>query len=135
MTTTTDKLAEALRMTIAREGDYLAMADEALAAYDAERATPAAHTPEPWRVDAHNPGDVNGPKGTDVALTLYAGMAPIEITGRETSLAAIERDEAEANARRIVACVNACAGTSTAALESGNYGIIRTRHEGPFPRC
>lgn len=37
MSTLTDRLAEALRLTLARAGDYLAYSDEVLAEYDAQR--------------------------------------------------------------------------------------------------
>lgn len=56
------------------------------------------HTPEPWHVGvrtAHSKRDIYGPQGSIVALA----------DGVFTSL-----PEAQANARRIVACVNACAG-------------------------
>lgn len=60
------------------------------------------HTKEPWRTDADCgfPGDV---------------MADKEIVARTTIT---EHSNAEANARRIVACVNACSEISTATLET-----------------
>lgn len=62
------------------------------------------YTPEPWRTDAECgfPQDIHDSKGN---LFLRCGSGfDNEIYG-------------EANARRIVACVNACAGFSTETLE------------------
>ena len=62
------------------------------------------HTPEPWRTDAECgfPQDIHDSKGN---LFLRCGSDfDNEIYG-------------EANARRIVACVNACSGISTDNLE------------------
>lgn len=69
------------------------------------------HTPEPWRVELKNvpiadTGDYDG------VVQIFAGDAKqpiIEIWD--------ESDEAEENARRIVACVNSCAGIPTDLLE------------------
>lgn len=74
------------------------------------------HTPEPWRADIHKGGEYIGQiEGRDsnhphdpqyirtIAVVLkYAGQA-----------------EGEANLERIVACVNACKGRPTKALEEG----------------
>lgn len=58
------------------------------------------HTPEPW----------NG-KRIDIAVHYFESInAEIALTGKS--------DEAMANARRIVACVNFCAGVSTENLEN-----------------
>ena len=65
------------------------------------------HTPEPWRTDAECgfPQDIHDSKGN---LFLRCGSDfDNEIYG-------------EANARRIVACVNACAGISQQYLEELN---------------
>lgn len=62
------------------------------------------HTPEPWISEGSFIGIPNG-KGT-----FY--MVP---------LSGINQDSREANARRIVACVNACAGIDTGHLEQ--YGL------------
>lgn len=61
------------------------------------------YLPEPWRTDdaAGFPGDV---------------MAGTEMVAR-TVICGIGHGIAHANARRIVACVNACAGVSTENLE------------------
>lgn len=59
-----------------------------------------AHTPEPWAIDDDDPVIVVSPQGRFmVAMTL-----PDSDVGRDGT----ERDYA--NARRIVACVNGCAG-------------------------
>lgn len=73
------------------------------------------HTPEPWRTDAECgfPQDIHDSKGN---LFLRCGSDfDNEIYG-------------EANARRITACVNACAGISTENLED-NVPIIAWRTE------
>lgn len=64
-------------------------------------------TPEPWKV---------GP------YPEFSHNKVVCITNTETyvfSDTAIGEDEDQANAERIVACVNACAGISTEALEQG----------------
>lgn len=65
------------------------------------------HTPEPWRTDAKSgfPQDVHDATGNLVAACSEANFG-------------------EANARRIVACVNACAGISIESLEAGGIGSI-----------
>ena len=66
------------------------------------------HTPEPWRV---------GRPGTVVSDTPVPGMGgsdAVEYYGGHL----IGKSITEANARRIVACVNACKGLDTAHLES-----------------
>ena len=70
------------------------------------------HTKEPWRTDAPSgfPGDV---------------MAGKEMIARTTIT---EQSNAKANARRIVACVNACAGISTEVLEQGIDAVFGLAH-------
>lgn len=65
------------------------------------------HTPEPWKIGAPPP---NGEQtiGTEQGL-----MVAVATTGAGVS--------SEANARRIVACVNACAGIPLHELEQANY--------------
>jgi hypothetical protein len=58
------------------------------------------HDPEPWRLEDDIPG--HGPN--------ESAVWPARVRGFPTTTA---------NARRIVACVNACAGIPTEALESG----------------
>jgi hypothetical protein len=68
----------------------------------------AAHTPEPWHISGHSCRDYEGAEiGTGnktVAVVLTADA--VEATQEE-----------RANARRIVAAVNACEGIRTEALE------------------
>lgn len=69
------------------------------------------HTPEPWRIGTPPP---NGEQtiGNEKGL-----MVAVATTGHGVS--------AEANARRIVACVNACAGIPTDDLEmSPRHGLL-----------
>jgi hypothetical protein len=72
----------------------------------AEQAT-ETHTPEPWEV---RDGMVIKAVGDDGAYVAAAVRAP----------AGHSKEQADANARRIVACVNACAGIPTEDLE-GDY--------------
>jgi len=69
------------------------------------------HTPEPWSKNAISPTVYDG-----------NGIAILRCEGR-TLIA-----ENEANARRIAACVNACAGVSTEKLE-GEASNLREWHE------
>lgn len=75
---------------------------------DSQQAT--AHTPEPWQITGQSCRDYEGAEiGTGnktVAVILTADA--VEVT-----------EEERANARRIVAAVNACKGISTEALEQG----------------
>lgn len=78
------------------------------------------HTPEPWRVDS---GKDYYTKGLHICgdadnETNGAGIAGIW-DGRDELPESVQ----EANARRIVACVNACAGIPTVALEKLPYGV------------
>ena len=76
------------------------------------------HTPEPWKVF----------KSADGTKLLGVGSAEtaMGITDYKGGIWANE-DEGIANARRIVACVNACAGIGTDILEKvdDNGGILR----------
>ena len=69
------------------------------------------HTPEPWQVSgirikiAGRPFLRVGPDGEDVALVCYSDVKPGEHAA------------SHADAARIVACVNACAGIPTERLE------------------
>lgn len=68
------------------------------------------HTQEPWRVELvnHALGDTGD----------YEGFVEIRAGDAKRPMIEIwdDSDEAEANARRIVACVNACAGIDTELL-------------------
>jgi hypothetical protein len=61
-----------------------------------------SHTKEPWRIDPRAAMRIVASKDTTVASSACSGLA---------------KDEWEDNARRIVACVNACAGIDTVQLE------------------
>ena len=80
------------------------------------------HTAEPWRVEDE----------TDVVAIVDQWPSVIADC---LNHAAIERRDAAANARRIAACVNACAGISDEALDSwmnppeGGFG----HPHGPWP--
>lgn len=74
------------------------------------------HTPEPWRVECDEYDDGNGGCQARAWPTVWAGGT--ELIGTEGFYSELGREADIANARRIVACVNACAGISTAALES-----------------
>ena len=71
------------------------------------------HTPEPWKVE------IGCNKET-------------AITSDDDWIAILNRlEKTQANARRIVACVNACKGVSTEALENiakASPGLIATAH-------
>lgn len=76
------------------------------------------HTPEPWRTDAECgfPQDIHDSKGS---LFLRCGSDfDNEIYG-------------EANARRITACVNACAGCATEVLETAPVGFFNSTYGHP----
>ena len=70
-----------------------------------ERNDSMSHTPEPWIFA--------------VADDFYCGS----IMGRHGG-EVFDGDFTEANARRIVACVNACAGVHTEILEEGGQGTV-----------
>lgn len=91
-----------------------------------------SHTKEPWEVvngtDIYSVVGVerssdglkaSGSDGWHIAECGNPNFTLVE-SGEEFSLAQKER---EANARRIVACVNACAGISTEILESPSWKI------------
>lgn len=65
------------------------------------------HTPGPWHV------------GRKVGNMIYARDGLDVIAECDSSIDDVPRSVGEANARRIVACVNECEGISTADLESG----------------
>lgn len=73
------------------------------------------HTPEPWTLN----GKSIKRDYRQIGLTADAGETIASVMGGNTSGPHFVQsdDECEANARRIVACVNACAGISTENLE------------------
>jgi hypothetical protein len=77
-----------------------------------------AHTPEPWRVEEDEDGVfVAGPYG-------YRGNPDDFRVIIEDAAADPDDPEIMANARRIVACVNACAGIPTEALENDGINAV-----------
>lgn len=114
-----EALREALNETtgIGRDVEWSRMHNRmraALAEYEAGKAAPAPaatgeHAPEPWRFDGRTQilAADNGDHG--IIATMNRGR---DFRG----------PECDANARRIVACVNACAGIPTAALEGATFG-------------
>lgn len=76
------------------------------------------YTPEPWRTDAECgfPQDIHDSKGN--LFLRCSSDFDNEIYG-------------EANARRIVACVNACAGCATEVLETAPVGFFNSTYGHP----
>lgn len=69
------------------------------------------HTPEPWRVCEPPNNDMITCDAVSGRYLVYCTRA-----GGQDGICKISEQEQEANARRIVACVNACAGISTDTL-------------------
>ena len=65
------------------------------------------HTPEPWRISPEL-GDV---------MSMASGIKNDIVCDTAQSRVLVKKTITKEDARRIVACVNACAGISTAALE------------------
>lgn len=78
------------------------------------------HTPEPWVAIT---GGIFDP---EVIITTQCrlGESLDEICGMDIEFTGQHGIEQKANARRIVACVNACAGISIESLEAGGIGSI-----------
>lgn len=74
------------------------------------------HTKEPWRVDPNYPRDIQ------------AGDVEICSVWMDTAT----KEQARSNARRIVACVNACRSIDTNLLESINRNSVTGIH--PYPQ-
>jgi len=71
-----------------------------------------SHTPTPWRVTG----------GLRMKyIESYIGNGQVQ---EVASCMICEYGDLEANARRIVACVNACDGVPTEVLESGGIGCV-----------
>lgn len=90
------------------------------------------HTPEPWKIDEHENhffimrrwGGGVEPGNSSVFGSAYgAHIGSLEFVG---DTAVPTRKQAEANARRIVACVNACKQYTNDELE---YGMIEKERE------
>lgn len=125
MTTITQQLADALRTIVADKGSAafnddleaydaaVQVAREALAAYEAQQA-PAdfgEHSAEPWEF-----GSFYASSNLTVNF-IHAGKEVFEV--RSNADLPIGRNDA--NAIRIIACVNACAGMPTDEIK--RYGI------------
>jgi len=65
------------------------------------------HTPEPWH------------RNVSARYPIYAEQTPGKKDWRHIAGVLGNDEQAEADLRRIVACVNACAGIPTEALEAG----------------
>ena len=127
--TTTQKLAEALRgfdrLITQREHMLGGLTDEMQAVADNAR-TALAEYEAGERGDGHTAGAwIVEP----VTLTVSAPNPKGSHRPRVPVCYPQDTIHRAENMRRIVACVNACDGASTTDLESGNYGIVRTRHE------
>ena len=89
-----------------------------------ETTTEQAHTPEPWEADDFaieaGPGSPAAPMR--IAVVSDSSCFPCLDEGEVAKADA----EALANARRIAAAVNACAGIPTEALEQGVVGELLT---------
>jgi hypothetical protein len=88
---------------------------------DARQAT--THIPEPWD---HDMGFIVAPDPTGQHPDVY--VAEIAHSDEEGRIAPYEQHEA--NARRIVAAVNACQGLTTGALEQGIVTELLTALKG-----
>src|SRR5687768_13453333 len=164
MSTTTDKLADALSCLIESatnpgEGTQTALdvasARAALAEYEAqqqarpidplkfrpldtsraERFPNGEHTSEPWRV-IEQKRRPDGWRQTFIAGADYPGAGIVaDVNMARSPLPAIDHlpPDGAANARRIVACVNACAGIDTTALEGASVAALRDAARGLYP--
>lgn len=86
------------------------------------------HTKEPWRVDGTK---ALGAYGVWTDYGTHSGDVPGELYPDQicsvypNNTSHFDRETRDANARRIVACVNALAGIPTPALEAGLLGEVR----------
>lgn len=72
-----------------------------------------SHTKEPWVID----GDERHPDGSGAFISAYFSQPDGGRIGKTFFNCGIDEEMCRANARRIVACVNACAGIETPTLE------------------
>lgn len=79
-----------------------------------------AHTPEPWKTYIGH--DAQFATTPYILHQTEAGTPDVAIAQIIVSGGGFKSDTA--NARRIVACVNACAGLSTEALEAGALAVV-----------
>lgn len=92
------------------DAQHRSSADHALPSLSVPAAV-AQHTPGPWRVDPDYPRDIQA-NGLEVAVLLRAAGDSLTIKGPCAG-----EDVAEANAARIVACVNFCEGLPNSAMD------------------
>lgn len=87
------------------------------------------HTKEPWAVATDSPNEYWKGDGTEVYSDKYGRIA-------ETSINRLSPlDQCQANARRIVACVNACAGIENKELEAVTYAQLLESHRFYEQQC
>ncbi|WP_110970820.1 hypothetical protein [Pseudomonas huaxiensis] len=70
------------------------------------------HTPEPWSVDPNDQREISPADDMRFGIASACNVDPRETPGKW-----FFGPRSQANARRIVACVNACAGIDTGGLE------------------
>lgn len=86
---------------------------------------PVTHTPEPWTAMPTPPAayDDHGWRSLAMCGSSWMVAAPASVVLQiEGGIVAGKRWDSEANARRIVACVNFCAGLSTEIIENSRCG-------------
>lgn len=87
-----------------------------------ERQTDQSHTPEPWQASY---------EGNDEWVVISDGKkwkSVAETRANREGAGEVSAEEAKANARRIVACVNACAGIPTDQLTPGSVRDLQRDH-------
>ena len=77
------------------------------------------HTPEPWSVDPNDQREISPADDMRFGIASACNVDPSETPGKW-----FFGPRSQANARRIVACVNACAGLPTEVLERYKLGVI-----------
>ncbi len=75
----------------------------------------AEHSPEPWEKSLTRDGSED---------SWCVHRAEDRVIVAEVEIRPDNEDRAESDARRIVACINACAGIPTEALESAGVTVI-----------
>lgn len=80
------------------------------------------HTPEPWRVGTNGFSSIGIFANDSDDVPLVSTCSNSTPKGMERA----RNGQSEANARRIVACVNACVGMSTEMIERGATGWLAT---------
>ena len=84
-----------------------------------------AHTPGPWFPHHDMPSVICGRSGEKLAT----------IVASTTFARGVSAQEAQANARRIIAAVNTCAGISTEAIEAGALGRLVAANDALLAAC